>query len=87
MITNDIKYTKKAKIGSKSEAFSIGNNEKKQGLLKWKENSSVYKKKHRETSILLANQYIMNWDNYSDLRNGSYSKFYVLTNKVYKDCD
>lgn len=87
LLTNDPSYQKRQRADANSIEFSLEHGAVKTGIMKWKETSSIYKKKHRKESILLKDEYPINWNIYANhnIEEQGYTiYFYILINKILK---
>jgi hypothetical protein len=83
LLTNDESYTKVRDHDTRNKEFNIGHNQTKQGVMSWRNDSSIYTKEHRKKSIILKESYKMKWDTYHDFSNGKNSKFFILVTTIY----
>ena len=68
LLTNDMGYTKKPNSNAGYKEFSLSDGEIKFGNLDWSETISEGTKKGREEPIKLNNQYHLNWNSYSNIK-------------------
>ena len=83
MLSNDSAYWSQPRGHDDTSAeFSLADGRRVTGSLAWSARASAGTRRNREEPIVLANQYVLSWQDYSDVGGRSYSRFRYLALEV-----
>ena len=83
ILTNDSAYWSPPQgIDDTSAVFSLCEGRRVTGNMEWSAHTSAGTKKGREAAIVLANEYILSWSDYTDIGGRSYSRLRYLALEI-----
>jgi hypothetical protein len=83
ILSNDSSYWKPPRgVNDTSAAFSLCEGRRVTGNMEWSAHTSARMKEGREDAIVLANEYILSWSDYTDIGGRSYSRLRYLALEI-----